>query len=327
MRTVLQFLRPLTVASVIACAAPAVLAQEQSIEPQTPLTWAYALNPPGMVPFVPEGPQTVPGSDVVFTFPLPRSLYDPPDWHPTDHPPMPDIVARGRNPGVFACGYCHLPNGQGRPENASLAGLPAEYIMQQWRDWQAGLRESSEPQHGPTNNMRAVAANATEAEVQAAAAYFASLAPVKWIRVVETDTVPVTEVSGWMYIDSEGDGVEPIGNRILELPEDLHRTELRDSRSGFIAYVPTGSIARGKALAENASGGAACAACHGVDLKGLGPVPGLAGRSPSYIARQLYDFQNGKRRGQWSPLMSSVVAGLSLEKIVELSAYLASLDP
>jgi len=45
-------------------------------------------------------------------------------------PPMPRIVAHGRD-DAWACAYCHLPNGQGRPENAPLAGLPAAYIVEQ----------------------------------------------------------------------------------------------------------------------------------------------------------------------------------------------------
>lgn len=296
-------------------------------EPQTPLPWAYALNTPGIPVEVPEGPQRVPGSELEFTFANPRSLYAPPDWHPGDHPAMPPIVAQGRNPGVFPCSYCHLPNGQGRPENASLTGLAADYIMQQMRDYRAGLRASSEPQHGPANNMLAIGVNATEAEVAEAAAYFASLTPRQWIRVVETGTVPETVVSGWMFIEKEGGGTEAIGNRVLEMPENLEQTELRDARSGFIAYVPVGSIARGKALAESSDGSTPCAACHGADLKGLGPVPRLAGRSPSYLGRQLYDLQSGSRKGLWAPLMADVVKDLTTDEIVDLTAYLASLEP
>lgn len=295
------------------------------VEPSnTPLPWAYALNTPGVeFPFTFNEPLRVPGSDVEFVFTNPRNLYAPPDWHPEDHPAMPDIVASGRNPGVFACGYCHLPNGQGRPENASLTGLSKEYIMQQMADWRAGLRQTSEPLHGPATNMRAIAVNASAAEVEVAAEYFSSLEPKPWIRVVETDTVPETVVAGWMYVEAPGGGSEAIGNRILEMPEDLELTEMRDDRSGFIAYVPTGSIARGEALVRAGN----CMVCHGNDLRGLGPVPALAGRSPSYIARQLFDLQEGNRRGLWSPLMQDAVTGLSLRDIVALSAYAASLDP
>ncbi len=190
-----------------------------------------------------------------------------------------------------------------------------------------GLRTSAEPQHGPATNMRAIGLNATEEEVAEAAAYFASLTPRPWIRVVETDTVPETLVSGWMFIEKEGGGTEALGSRILEMPEDLHRTELRDARSGFIAYVPVGSIARGKALAERSDGRTPCAACHGAELKGLGPVPALAGRSPSYLARQLYDLQSGSRKELWSPLMADVVRELTTDHMVDLTAYLSSLEP
>ena len=320
------------VALALLCHGPVVFAQNTPppvLQPQTPLPWAYALNTPGLPAPVQDGqPKRVPGSDVAITFTQPRNLYSPPDWHPGDHPEMPAIVGSGRNPGVFPCSYCHLPNGQGRPENASLVGLPAEYIMQQMADYRAGLRTSSEPQMGPPSHMRTVGLNATLEEAAAAAAYFSSIKPRKWIRVVETDTVPETVVSGSMYIEKEGGGMEAIGNRILEMPEDLERTELRDSHSGFIAYVPMGSIAKGEQLAAGVEGKTRpCAFCHGADLKGLGPIPALAGRSPSYIARQLYDLQTGNRKGLWSPLMAEVVANLTPDDILNIAAFTASLEP
>jgi len=306
-------------------------AQDASYTPaQALLPWAYALNGPAVGHEQDDGtPKHVPGSTQAFTLAEIRNLYGVPDWHPDDHPPMPDIVARGRNPGVYACGYCHLPNGQGRPENTSLAGLPAEYIEQQMADYRAGLRRSAEPDSLPLSVMHAIGMAATESEVAAAAAYFSSLTPRQWIRVVETDTVPRTRVAGWMFIEAEGGGVEPIGQRILEMPEDLERTELRDARSGFIAYVPTGSIEKGRKLVESGGGGRTqpCAVCHGDDLRGLGPVPPLAGRSPSYLVRQLYDLQTGVRKGRWSPLMQAAVANLSVEDFVALAAYAASLEP
>ena len=51
------------------------------------------------------------------------------------------------------------------------------------------------------------------------------------------------------FIDPKG-GMEPIGNRIITLPEDQEKARLRDPRSGFVSYVPPGSLAKGKALAE-----------------------------------------------------------------------------
>ncbi len=293
-----------------------------------PPPWAFAVNPPGVQPAPDDGrARHVPDSAAAFTLTQIRDLYQAPDWHPGDHPPMPDVVATGRKPGVFACGYCHLPNGQGRPENSSLAGLPAAYIVQQVADFKSGARKSSEPASLPVNLMIAVAKAASDEDVQAAAAYFAALKPKPWIRVVETGTVPKTHVAGWMLVSSNA-GSEPIGERIIEMPVDLERTELRDARSGFIAYAPVGSIEKGRALVEGAGGKTvACALCHGADLKGLGPVPALAGRSPSYIVRQLWDIQHGVRDGQWTQLMKPVVAPLSLADMVAIAAYTASLQP
>jgi cytochrome c553 len=303
---------------------------ESPAVPQTPLPWAYALITPGAEPQQDDGmPKHVPGSKQAFTLSEIKNLYGAPDWHPDDHPEMPTIVAQGRNPGVYACAYCHLPNGQGRPENTSLAGLPAEYIVQQMADYKAGLRRSSEPQSLPASFMLAIGATATESEVAAAAAYFSSLTPQPWIRVIETDTVPETRVAGWMYVTVEDGGFEPIGERIIEIPEDLERTELRDFRSGFIAYAPTGSVDKGKELVRSGGNGKTqpCGVCHGDDLRGLGPVPPLAGRSPSYLVRQLYDLQNGARQGRWSPLMRATVAQLTPSDFVAIAAYAASLDP
>jgi len=320
----------IAICSVMMTTSSANAQDESPAVPQTPLPWAYALNTPGAEPQQDDGmPKHVPGSKQAFTLSEIENLYSAPDWHPDDHPEMPTIVAQGRNPGVYACAYCHLPNGQGRPENTSLAGLPAEYIVQQMADYKAGLRRSSEPQSLPASFMLAIGAIATESEVAAAAAYFSSLTPRPWIRVIETDTVPETTVAGWMYVTVEDGGVEPIGERIIEMPEDLERTELRDFRSGFIAYVPTGSVDKGKELVRSGGNGKTqpCGVCHGDDLRGLGPVPSLAGRSPSYLVRQLYDLQNGARKGRWSPLMRATVAQLTPEDFVAIAAYAASLDP
>jgi len=223
---------------------------------EPPPPWAFAVNPPGAQPAPDDGTaKHVPGSTAAFTLKEIKDLYNVPDWHPDNHAPMPDVVAHGPRPGVFACGFCHLPNGLGRPENSSLAGLPATYIAQQVADFKSGARKSSEPASLPVNLMIALAKGATEAEVQTAAEYFSTLKPKPWIRVIESDTVPKTHVAGWMLVASEPAATEPIGQRIIEMPENLERTELRDSASGFIAYVPVGSIEKGKHLATTGGGG------------------------------------------------------------------------
>ena len=147
------------------------------------------------------------------------------------------------------------------------------------------------------------------------------------LRVVETKMVPKTEAEGSIFFKSKEGGMEPIGMRVIETPEDDEQTEpLRNPRSGFIAYVPPGSVKKGEALVVSGGNGktTACGTCHGPDLRGLGPVPGIAGRSPSYLARQLYDFQVGTRHGLWSDLMKPVVAKLTNEDMVYITAYVSS---
>ena len=122
--------------------------------------------------------------------------------------------------------------------------------------------------------------------------------------------------------------MEPIGQRIIEIPEDSHRAERRDPHSPFIAYVPPGSLAAGQELAMTGGGKTIqCSLCHGLGLKGLADIPGIAGRSPIYIARQLWDIKYGARAGISAALMLAVVANLSDEDVINLSAYVASLDP
>jgi cytochrome c553 len=296
-----------------------------------PPAWAFANNPLGLKPAAQADDGTVKhvaGSTVGLTQTQVRDIFNVPDWHSDNHPAAPDIVMHGHEPAVIACGYCHLPNGQGRPENAGLAGLPAAYIVQQIADFRAGTRVSSDRKLVPPGLMDGVAKAATDEEVKAAADYFAGLTPKPWIRVVEAATVPRTHVAGYMLVPDEGGPTEPIGQRIVETPENVEQTELRDSGSGFVAYVPPGSIARGEMLVKTGGGKTTpCGACHGADLKGLGPVPRLAGRSPSYLVRQLYDFQHGARAGLWSPLMQGVVRDLAPGDIVDIVAYAASQKP
>ena len=136
--------------------AAASFAQAPVTSPETsqeklPL-WAY----PGHFSPAPSSAGTraevehLPGSKATYTKGEIGDLFVVPDWYPDIHPPMPDIVAHGRKPDVYACGHCHLPNGQGRPENASVTGLSAEYIVQQMADFKSGLRKGSDPGCSPS---------------------------------------------------------------------------------------------------------------------------------------------------------------------------------
>ena len=282
-----------------------------------------------------ESVRHVPGSSGAFNLKEVDNTSGPADWFPGDHPVMPEVVAHGRKPTVNACGFCHYPNGKGRPNNAGPAGLPANYILQQLQDFRDGARSSWDKRKRNTTQMSNIAKALTREEAQAAADYFASMKWTPWIEVIETDRVPKTHFvggGGGLCLPLEGDqaGMEPLGLRIVETPRDVEQTEpLRNPRSGFIAYVPPGRIRKGEALVLRGGPGktVAGAAGHGEGLKGHENCPSLAGRSPSYLARQLYDFQHFTRVGPGAQLMQPIVQNLSEEDILDITAYIASLRP
>lgn len=301
-----------------------------------PPSWAYPQAPAGTQRPPDDGTvHRLPGSSVGFTATQINDPFNPPDWYPDEHPPMPEVVAHGRRPDVRACGQCHMPHGLGHPESSGLAHLPADYIVEQMHSYRDGRRKSSVG----NSIMIAISKAATEEEMRAAANYFESLPAKPWLRIVEATTVPTTYVGPGNMRFATADGkTEPIGQRIIELPEDAEKAELRDSHAGFVAYVPPGSIAKGEDLAT--TGGAravsnkivpgkttACGICHGQNLKGLGNVPGLAGRSPIYLARQMYDFKHGARSGKEAALMIPVVVGLTEEDMLNLAAFISSRQP
>jgi cytochrome c553 len=305
-------------------AAQAPTAQAPLTRPDGLPAWAFnipdTVQPPGVRP---EGSVRVPGSAVEYDAAKIAGNANPPDWFPDEHPPAPRSVKGGAGI-VSACGSCHLMSGQGHPESADLAGMPAEYLIRQMAYYKAGSRKD-DARMGP------IASTTSDEDVRQAAEYFAALTPRVWVKVIESESPPKT------YIATAGrhrqlhpaGGVEPIGRRILEIPEDPFRTEIRDPHSGFIAYVPPGSIARGEALVKTGGSGATvpCAPCHGDTLRGLGEVPRLAGLQPLYIARQLFDLQYGSSAGKAAALMKRAVANLSEDDIIAISAYLGSLTP
>jgi cytochrome c553 len=265
-------------------------------------------------------PKTLPGSSKSYTQKQIDDLKNPPDWFPDMHPAMPDAVAHGTV--TFACGSCHLPIGTGHDESAYIAGLPESYILRQMVDFKSGARKGF-------GDMPTIAQAVSDEDFQSAAAYFAALPTRPWVRVIETDTVPKTYVNpSNMRVKLPTGGSEPIGSRIVELAEDEEAAIARDPRSGFVAYVPPGSIAKGEALATTGGGKTtACTVCHGPALKGLGEAPPIAGHHANYIVRQLYFFQDGSRSGASAALMQGVVQKLSVDDMLNIAAYLASREP
>ncbi|MCM3879860.1 MAG: c-type cytochrome [Vicinamibacterales bacterium] len=320
--------------SMILVAAGALLAQQPAAPATGPIPWAYGFLPAAVPPPPPAAPaaqddgsrKSLPGSTGSFTLTEIRNGFGPADWYPEDHPAMPEVVAKGRAKDVRACSLCHYPNGKGRAENASVNDLPVAYFIQQMQDFRNGTRKSAESRKANTNAMIAIAKAMTDDEIKQTAEYFAKVKMTSWVKVVEVKDVPKTRIAGGLFLKLDGSETEPLGQRIIEVPENTERTEMfRDPRSGFIAYAPVGSVKKGEALVTHGGGKTtACAICHGADLKGLGPVPGLAGRSPSYLVRQMWDMKVGARNGVWADLMKPVLAKLTEEDLLNISAYTAS---
>ena len=286
--------------------------------------WAYPVNPP-VSAFDATVAKQLPGSAKQFTQAKIEDDFNPPDWYPEDHPSMPPVVANGRPPAVKACSKCHISSGAGHPESADIAGLPVGYVERQMADFKNGNRKGAR-----ATSMLPIAKAVTDEEIAAAAQYYAGLKRTPWTKVVETDTVPRTRLgTGGMRFPIEDGGSEPIGKRIIEVPQAPERAELRDSRAGFIAYVPTGAIERGAALVMTGGDGETtpCASCHGEELRGKEEVPHIVGRSPMYVFRQLNDVKAGTRAGPTAALMQQVVANLSQDDMLAIAAYLASRGP
>jgi len=285
--------------------------------------WAFPATDKVQPPLPPDdAPHTVPGIDKSYTRKQIDDLFNPPDWYPDLHPPMPQIVAHGEGTTVRACASCHLPTGTGHDESAYIAALPVGYFVHEMADYKSGARKGS-------GSMTAIAKAISEDDVHAAADYFASLKPRQWIRVVETDTVPKTYVGpGNKRLRLPGGATEPIGNRIIEIPEDEAVVLNRDPRSGFVAFVPKGSIAKGQAIVTTgADKTVPCAICHGQTLRGLGEVPPIAGRQANYVVRQLFSIQDGSRGVVSSALMQQVVERLTVDDMLAIAAYTASRQP
>jgi len=295
------------------------------------LTWAYpvpAPTPPTNA--ADNAPKGIPGSSKTYTQAQIDDQFNPPDWFPEEHGALPNVIQKGIQ--AQACGSCHLMSGMGHPESATLAGLPVAYMMRQMEDFKSGLRKDPKvhEQSLRAARMNIISAGLPADDMRKAIEWFAALKPIVWYKVEEAQTVPKTWVNnGRMRLPLPTGGTEPLGKRIITLPQDPARVEARDPHSGFIAYVPAGSIKNGEALVNNGGGGktVACAICHGEGLKGLGDVPRLAGIHPIYIVRQLFDFQVGANTSTAAAQMKKVVEKLSEDDMIAIAAYAASLNP
>jgi len=315
--------------------------------PPNPVPWAYGYVTPGPEPLPPPCPADakpytcsrpgkpwiddgilleLPGSSRTFTIGRIQAHYDPADWFPEDHPqPVPAIVQYGRESDrLRACAHCHYHNGQGKPENGHLTGLPAQYFLQQLALFRSGGRASADPRKANHAEMTQIARFLSDAEMRAAAEYYAAISWTPWVKVVESTSAPKTRQSPAGLFIPIDTGHEPLERGFIEVPEFPDRTErFRDPRAGFVAYVPPGTIEKGKVLVTTGGGKTVqCAACHGSGLQGTRDVPAIADRTVSYNVRKLYNYQRGMRQSQ---LMKPVVSQLSPDEMISIAAYLASL--
>ena len=316
-------------------------AQQQDKPSRVPPQWAYGFKTPLGSPESEEPPSTptdkvmqdwdhgqeirLSGSTVSSTLAQMRKQ-GPVDWYPDDHPKMPEIVARGRK-GIQACQSCHYSTGKGDPANASIQELPYSYFVQTMEDFRAGLRKSADPRKNNTNSMIAYAKAMTEDEIKETAKYYGAIPFASRVKVIESKTVPKTRlVAAGLYFPMEGNEMEPLRDRLIEMPETGEAFIYKNPRAKAIAYVPPGSINRGERLVSSGGGGKTvqCSICHGADLLGLGPVPGIAGRLPGYMVRQLFDMQNGFRTDEWTDLMKPVVRKLTTDDMIDIAAYLSA---
>lgn len=284
--------------------------------------WAYPVASAIQPRITDDGrPKSVPGSKQKFTQAQIDDLANAVDWFPELHAPMPRPVALGSG-AALACAVCHLTSGMGHPESSRLAGLPSAYLKRQLADFKSGDRKDPA-------RMSAIGRALTEEEAGVASEWFAALTPKPWIKVRETAWVPGNYGSmGRMRLPLPGASPERLGERIVELPQVVERARRRDPNSGFIAYVPIGSVAKGRSIAASGGGKTVpCGTCHGAALTGLKEVPGITGESPLYVARQLFDFRNGARGGPSAAAMKPIAASLDEEDVINLAAYLASLPP
>lgn len=291
--------------------------QEQSSDPSAPVQAQQS---------APNAAMRVPGSTRSYTSDELDGNFVAPDWFPQDHPPAPHVVLFGRKP-AWACGACHYPNGEGDTASPTLAGLPKAYIIEQIKAFRDGQRSPPDP------SMAEEARNLNNADLQQAADYFSSLKLPPIRRVVETATVPRTHWDIFVHAPDRDGAREPIGERIIEISNDQKLYNLGDERTGFVAYVPPGSIEAGEKIAANGTGVApACESCHGArlqgaDLAGIGIAPPLAGRSPTYIVKELILFRLGKRTNPGAAPMRAEVSQLPLKDMIDVAAYAASRKP
>ena len=131
----------------------------------------------------------------------------------------------------------------------------------------------------------------------------------------------------------DGTDTEQVGNRLIEVANTPAAVRQMDRNR---LLLPTcrlpAALGGGKALVLVTTGGGG--KTHGLQrlpwrhsYRAWIDVPGIAGRSPVYIARQIYSFRNNVRKGPMADIMKNVVGKLSDNDVIAVSSYVSSLNP
>lgn len=278
-----------------------------------PPAWLYPQN---MAPETPANVATtitVPGSRVTADAAVLHDRAKAVNWFPNDQPPPPARVLKAPA-GQFACAYCHMPNGVGHPQNISISGLPVDYVVAQFAAFRSGQRKAAQAGYIPNGSMTRVAGQVPDAELLDLARYYSRLPYRSLIRVREAALAPKVTASGLVWVRAPGPA-EPIAGRIVELMDDPDDSIRHNPRGRTTAFVPPGSIARGRRIAADLG----CMACHTQMLGGWGP-----GRSHSYIVRQLLAIRNRARTDPGAETMQPIADQLSLDDMVAVAAWMGA---
>ena len=194
-----------------------------------------------------------------------------------------------------------------------------------------GLFKSGQRAGAAAGAMIGMAKVLSEDEVQTAVDYYAKLKPpAGYNKVVETDTVPKSYVgAGGMRLPAKDGGTEPIGDRIIVLPQDAAEAKLRDPHVGLRRLRAARQRRRGQGAGHHRRQrqDRAVRRLPRTGAQGLGEVPPIVGRTATYLFRQLNDIQTDTRKGPGVALMKPVVANLTQHDMIAIAAYVQSLAP
>lgn len=95
---------------------------------------------------------------------------------------------------------------------------------------------------------------------------------------------------------------------------------------GTLMAQEEASLSQGDLVAGEKLYKKSCRQCHGPTAKGMASYPTLRGFSVEYLVETLIAFRKGERRGPNTPLMAPNARKLTDEQILDVSAFIVSLD-